>query len=94
MQFDDPDLLSLREAAEVVPGSPSPSTLWRWAMRGHKGVRLEHLCIGGKLFTSRRALQNFFEQTTSRQTRQPKRNGRAKRLDAVDEQLRSLGFKI
>jgi Protein of unknown function (DUF1580) len=40
------------------------STLWRWAMSGVRGVRLESLLIGGVRVTSAAALQRFFDRLT------------------------------
>ena len=63
------DLISLRAAAEQLPrrrdGKPThPLTLARWAQTGFRGIRLEVLRIGSTLFTTRAALQSFFEETT------------------------------
>jgi len=58
---------ALAEAARRLPclrnGRPvHPSTLWRWASRGLRGVRLATIRIGGTTCTSLEALQRFFEQ--------------------------------
>ena len=45
------------------------STLWRWANRGVRGVRLEATPIGGTLYTSAEALQRFADAL--RATRDP-----------------------
>ncbi len=37
------------------------STLWRWASRGLRGVRLEHVRLGGRIITSLEAVQRFSE---------------------------------
>lgn len=64
--FDPQDpLLELREAAAIVPGRPSYSTVWRWATKGTAGVVLETLCVGGQRFTNKAALQRFFERRTA-----------------------------
>lgn len=59
------ELLTLTQAASLIPSShngkkTSPSTVFRWATRGLKGIRLETLPIGGKR-TSRSALSRFFQ---------------------------------
>src|SRR5262245_32119544 len=59
--------LPLRQAARLLPsrraGKPTHvATLYRWAQRGLRGVRLETLQVGGTLCTSREALQRFFER--------------------------------
>ncbi len=38
------------------------STLWRWASRGLRGVRLEHVRLGGRIITSLEAVQRFSER--------------------------------
>ncbi len=64
-------LITLVEATKVVPcrrrgRKPHVSTLYRWASpRGHRGVRLETIRVGGSLCTSTEALQRFFDLLTT-----------------------------
>ncbi|MBK9117997.1 MAG: hypothetical protein IPM18_00090 [Phycisphaerales bacterium] len=56
--------ISLTEVAKVAPGRPSANCVWRWCRRGvlaRSGarIRLEHVRIGGKIFTTRRWLDDF-----------------------------------
>ena len=37
----------------------SVSTVWRWTMRGLKGIRLETFTVGGRRYTSREAFDRF-----------------------------------
>ena len=58
------EILPLAEAARRLPrlraGRPThPSTLWRWASRGVRGVRLETVRVGGTTATSTEALKRF-----------------------------------
>jgi hypothetical protein len=50
---------------------PHVSTLWRWCLKGCKGVRLESICIGGKRFVTASALERFVQDSTARQTPPP-----------------------
>ena len=50
-------LLSLLDAAKQLPGRPHVSTLYRWRIRGVRGVRLETVLVVGRRFTSKEALQ-------------------------------------
>src|SRR5262245_44002875 len=71
---------------------PHVSTLYRWAMRGLRGVRLETICVGGTLCTSREAVLRFFEALTQqRQThaKGPTVSSQAQ-ADAVNKQLDAL----
>lgn len=59
--------ITLTEAAKLAPGRPSTNCLWRWCRRGVKArggerVRLQHLRIGGKIFTTLRWLETFGRQ--------------------------------
>lgn len=56
--------LTLSQAARIAPGSPTPNCVWRWCRRGVLAraggrVRLQHVRIGGKLFTTARWLDEF-----------------------------------
>jgi Protein of unknown function (DUF1580) len=64
------DLVTIPQAARAVPRGQGqfgvdPSTVWRWHLRGVRGVRLETLLVGGKRFTSAQALDRFFQATTA-----------------------------
>ncbi|GAG89257.1 unnamed protein product [marine sediment metagenome] len=56
--------VTFKEAARYLPGHPAISTLHRWRNRGIKGVKLETIRIGGVRYSSRQALQRFFNATT------------------------------
>jgi hypothetical protein len=63
--------LSLTQAAKLdfLPQRregkrPNASTLWRWALHGIKGIRLETVMAGGVRVTSAEAIQRFFERLT------------------------------
>jgi hypothetical protein len=43
-------------------GRLHPSTVWRWALHGLNGVKLEIVRVGGTACTSVEALQRFFER--------------------------------
>ena len=58
------DYISLTQAAKLAPGRPSINCLWRWARRGviaRSGarIRLQHVRIGGKLFTTSEWMSQF-----------------------------------
>jgi uncharacterized protein DUF1580 len=59
------DMIPLTAAGVVMPGRPSAPTLWRWAMRGSSGVKLETVCCGGRRFTSRAAIAKFIAAVTA-----------------------------
>jgi hypothetical protein len=62
--------IAIIKAAEMVPNRRGgrgidACTLWRWATRGVRGVKLETLLIGGIRYTSAESLQRFYERTTA-----------------------------
>jgi hypothetical protein len=57
-------LLTLDEAAQLLPHRPHPSALWRWARRGLRArdgrvIRLAHVRIGGRIFVTLQAIREF-----------------------------------
>lgn len=62
-----PSWLTLIDAAAHLPGRPSVNCIWRWCRRGVLGrngvrIRLQHIRIGGKIFTSREWIADFARQ--------------------------------
>jgi hypothetical protein len=59
-------LLTMVEAAAMCPTvngkRPHAISLWRWATKGQKGVKLEHVQVGRYLCTSETALNDFFRE--------------------------------
>jgi hypothetical protein len=60
----------VRELSKHVPRRRggkrlAPSTGYRWAKYGVNNQRLETICVGGTLCTSREALQRFFESLSA-----------------------------
>jgi hypothetical protein len=57
------EVLSLTDAAKTLPlvhgRRLHPSTLWRWARKGIRGVRLDYVRLGRSIVTTRRALSDF-----------------------------------
>lgn len=58
------DRITLTDVAKITPGRPSANCIWRWCRRGvlarnGERVRLEHVRIGGKIFTTRAWLDEF-----------------------------------
>jgi hypothetical protein len=51
--------------------SPNPRTLWRWCRHGLDGVRLEHVFIGKRVATSRKALGRFATAVARQKAFQP-----------------------
>lgn len=76
-------------------GRLHPSTVWRWALKGVRGVRLEVVRVGGTLCTSTQALQRFFDRLadTSPVTGGPHTHPAAPDQASVERQLDALGVR-
>lgn len=62
-----PDYLTLTEAARLTPRRPTAGTIWRWARRGVRArdgrtIRLQHVRVGGRVYTSEQWLRSFFAE--------------------------------
>jgi hypothetical protein len=61
--------LTLPEAAaylgRLTGQKPHESTIWRWCLKGCKGVRLESVCIGSKRYVTVPALARFIAARSS-----------------------------
>lgn len=60
-------LLTIQEACFRVPsrgrrGGVDYRTVWAWMNRGLRGVKLERVRAGGRVFTSEEALQRFMQR--------------------------------
>ena len=58
--------LSLPAAADYIgkltgQRRPNVTTLWRWCLKGCKGVKLDSICIGNKRFVTVSAIERFIE---------------------------------
>lgn len=64
IDIEHEEVLTLTEATKVMPRvngrRPAVSTIWRWARKGLKGVRLEYVRVGRNIVTTRQALLRFF----------------------------------
>ena len=57
-------LISFAEAAKHLPGNPAVSTLHRWRA-GLGGIRLWSVRIGGRRYTTLKAIREFGAATTA-----------------------------
>lgn len=67
-------LISITELAKLVPGRPSTNCVWRWCRKGVRSrngerVRLQHVRIGGKIFSKTDWLNEFGAKLAESDTR-------------------------
>ncbi len=92
-------VVSLSEASKRLPRRrkgkrPHVATLYRWAVRGVRGVRLETLRVGGTLCTSLEALQRFCEQCTDPAScpQSPTSKSRQRAIKKAERELDAAGI--
>ena len=94
-------LVTIPQASALLPSDesgrkPAIATIYRWMLRGVKGVRLETCLVGGKRFTSHEALQRFSEAVTRAAQGKapvPRTSTRRKQHDeAVERELQAAGI--
>jgi hypothetical protein len=44
---------------------PNAATIWRWAIKGLRGVRLQTIALGRYRYTTERAIERFIDQTSA-----------------------------
>lgn len=92
------ELLTLREAAKLLPGAngkkASYASIWRWAQRGVRGHRLPTVLVGGTRYTTTGAIQDWVQQTSagpSDGSRERTPSHRAKAVEIANRQLEEMG---
>ncbi len=55
-------MLSLKDATKYIPTRPHIATVWRWATRGTRGVKLETILVGSQRFTTKEAIGRFLDR--------------------------------
>ncbi len=95
-------LLTPSEIAQHIPRRRAGkkcnvATIYRWMTDGVRGVKLEHLCVGGTRCTSLESLQRFFDALTAQadgqHVQQPPRltKSRRKQIEAAEKRLEKAG---
>jgi|688.fasta_scaffold305836_1 hypothetical protein len=72
-QFAEERPLSLPAAADYIgkitgTKKPNVSTVWRWCLKGCRGVKLASICIGGKRFVTVSAIERFIADRSLAET--------------------------
>ena len=97
-------VVSLTDAAKALPKidgkRPHVTTIWRWAMRGLRGVRLAHGRLGNRVVTSVEALNRFSNELAAldaqeakvRPSLQTKPAARRRQVQAAKRTLEDVGI--
>jgi len=68
------------------------ATVFRWAQRGLRGVRLETISIGGTKCTSEEALKRFFARLSSFGASPESPRQRELEIEVAEQVLKTAGF--
>ena len=78
--FGNAEILTLSEAAAMLPGQPHLSTIIRWAQRGCNGRKLPTIRVGSRSYVKKSELLLFVEPNVTADTastRTPQQRQRA-----------------
>ena len=56
-------ILTLAQAAQLLPHRPNAHTLWRWSSRGLRGVKLKTFKVGRSHCTTAELLTQFIRES-------------------------------
>lgn len=96
IDLQNEQLVSLAAAARTPPLDVHVATIWRWATRGVRGIRLDTVVVGGFRKTSREAIERFIAATTAAANgetppaRTPKQQERA--IRQAERELEAAGM--
>ena len=88
------DLIPFETCGQLIPGRPSRCTLFRWAFKGVRGVKLETLVCGHKRFVSKEAIARFVAAQNTPETPAPAISVKQRRRQAetADRLLQEAGL--
>lgn len=93
----DPDLIGLRDAAAWLSAHAGVPVSYRsvhgWTRAGIKGRKLETLRVGGRIVTSKAALESFFHALNGDRVPEPGPVRTARSNADVERALKLLGGK-
>ena len=56
------DAITLSQAVDFVPRRPHVATIWRWATKGCRGIKLQTWMSGGTRVTTPAAIEEFLHR--------------------------------
>lgn len=97
-------LISIRDVPRHLPPRPTGrlvhiSAVYRWILRGVRGVRLESIKVGGTAYTSQEALQRFGDRLSEARlnpslTPTPTTATRRKQIDQATREVQAILGKV
>ncbi|HMO13032.1 MAG TPA: DUF1580 domain-containing protein [Pirellulaceae bacterium] len=89
----DQELLSIKQAAKLIPSKPHAATLFRWMTKGSRGHKLQSWLVGGQRFTTALAIEEFIGKLSggSAPSGQPSKS-RQRAIEQAEKELSELGL--
>jgi hypothetical protein len=63
--------IAVNKSPAHIPGRPHVSTVWRWVLKGVRGIKLETFVVGCQRFTTAEAIERFIAATTAKANGEP-----------------------
>ncbi len=95
IDINSEQILTVAEAARLLPGRPSTRTVWRWLDRGVRHVKLESVLVGGRRFVSKESINRFLESINQPDVQRTSPAVAAKRKRAIkraEKELQEAGL--
>lgn len=91
-------IIGLAEATRLLPKINGRhiaiSSLWRWCTKGIGGVKLDYVCIGRRMATSKEALNRFCNaRSTAQQQRQETSTAPIPQISAMSPKARQRALQ-
>lgn len=65
------DAIPINRCSDYIPGNPHCATVWRWATKGVRGIRLATVIVGGRRMVTPQALEEFLQRLNADQPADP-----------------------
>jgi hypothetical protein len=87
------DFISLKEAAAFYPGRrPHRATVFRHALQGVRGRKLETVLVGGRRYTTRQHVEDFVVATAAEESNATTSECSAAVPTEIESRLNEAGF--
>jgi hypothetical protein len=88
-------VIPISDVPKITPGRPNLSTIWRWRLKGVRGITLETFLSGGKRYTSVEAIRRFQSRVTAAADGEPVRSEtprqRERAIERAEREAERLG---
>lgn len=86
------EMVLLSRASALFPNRPSVASIWRWATRGVRGVRLHTVRVGGRSYVTADDVREFLDALNRPTDAAPTTGANSRRAKEAAATLEAAGF--